>query len=577
MSFRVSTANWQWRYFAAPQIPDMLDSVEGFIGQTLTLPDGRVLQSVPFDFPEGGIINMYDIMPELPEVSARTVVVAEFTADADGSLFIGFGGDWKWTLRFNGQMLLDARVPANSEAPVSYNNHAQELVYKQGRNQLVFEIFGGTYRHPGINGGMDIAFKIIEKAPALKMVYPPFVSFPDAHDNAVSVIFAANRKTPAAVEYRLSGSSEWNRVYDNLGGQMRHDRAVHSIRLEDLLPGRDYEYQVILIDDFRALEELPQGVHKFRSAAGAGQKFSFIATADLQNPDTRTEYLENLIGDDAPFENDFFAFIGDLFWTTDYDRSVMDEFIVPFTRIAGEKMPLVMVRGNHEIYGKQSNRYFEYFTPPFPYREGYYMFKWGDVCFIVLDFCDDAPNVPPPSTRQFHDFEPYIAAEAKWLKKAVNEPMCRDAKYRIVLAHGIPLGDVQSYMPEHVRQVIDPVFGGKDPLVRIHLWMGGHIHRAFRSVPLTNRCCSMKPLDELSSPHPPIGVNYSFPVVVTGGPYVVPEENMQFTSIRVEVDVDKLTVSSFDRFNKEFDCITITPDGVCSEIRRAEEFKCYEY
>jgi hypothetical protein len=295
------------------------------------------------------------------------------------------------------------------------------------------------------------------------------------------------------------------------------------------------------------------------------------------SPEERSEFLHKIFQAPGAMESSFMALVGDINWTSDFELSIVDEFIKPYCSAVKNSIPLVMVRGNHEIYGKQSNRYFEYFTPPFPYREGYYMFKWGDVCFIVLDFCDDAPNVPPPSTRQFHDFDPYLAAEAKWLKRAVNDPICRDAKYRIVMAHGIPLGDPCEYMPGNVRKVIDPVFGGKDPLVKIHLWMGGHVHRAFRSVPLTNSCYSMLPLSQFRQPHPPVGVNYSFPVVITGGPYVVEGENMQFTSIRVEVDADKLTVSSFDRYNKEFDCITVTPDGVCSEVRRAEEFKYYEY
>ena len=588
MSFRKSTANWQWRYFAAPGIPDVLEGFEGFLENEITMADGSKLQAKPFEFAPEGVFNFYDVAPEIAQfdklnaagrvTSPRTILVGEFVADAPGRVYVGLGADWKWTFWVNGKMLLDARLTANSEAPVRANNHSLEIEYVAGRNQIIFEVFGGTYRHPGLDGGMNVALEIIEGMPALEIVYKPFVTFPDAYENAVTIDFSANRKSPAAVEYRVKGSDSWTRVYDNLGGQMRRDRAVHCIRLEDLQPATEYEYRAVLVDDFRMLEDFPQEVHTFKTAAPKGTDFSFFATADLQNPATRNEYMERIVGNKAPFKSDFFTFIGDLYWTTDYNRSVMDEFIVPFTEMAGDKMPLVMVRGNHEIYGKESNRFFEYFTAPYPGREGYYMFSWGDVCFIVLDFCDDEGNVPPPSTRQFHDFEPYIAAEAKWLKRAINDPVCRDAKYRIVLAHGVPVGDACEYMPGHIRQVIDPVFGGKDPLCKIHLWLGGHVHRPLRSIPFCNAFYSMQPLSEFrGGVHAKSGVNYSFPVVVTGGPRATLGENLQFTGIKVDVTAEKLTVSSLDRYNEMLDQIEIAADGSVKEIFRTEEMKYYEY
>ena len=569
MSYRENSANWQWKYFAAPDIPDILDSINGFIEDTLELPDGRTVKGESFQFAPSGMLDMYDIITEKPAIQARTILTADFVAGESGTFFLGLAGDWRWDLRFNGIMLLDARVSANSEAPFSPTNHLQEVNYQAGRNQLVLELFGGQT--------LTVACKIMENIETLAMRYKPFISFPDAEDNAVSVIFTANRKSPAAVDYRLQGTEEWMRVYDNLGGQARHDRAVHHIRLSGLKSGSVYEYRAVLLDDCRALKECFFETDTFKTAPSKGD-FRFTVTADLQTTSTRRAFLESLIGKNNTFKPDFFAFCGDLYWTSNYDVSVMDEFIVPYREVTGNHLPLVMVRGNHEIYGKDSNRYFEYFTAPEPGREGYYMFRWGEVCFFVLDFCDDAPWAPPPSTRQYHDFAPYIAAEARWLKNAVNLPMCRDAKYRVVLAHGLAVGDGRDYMPKHVHQVIDPVFGGKNPQVKIHLWLGGHVHRPFRSVPLKNACYSMLPPESFQGGGlRPEGVNYNFPVVVTGGPTNKLGENMQFTSIDVEVSDECLTVHSRDRYQKEFDCVTITPEGVVSEVSRSEEFCYYEY
>ena len=334
----------------------------------------------------------------------------------------------------------------------------------------------------------------------------------------------------------------------------------------------------MLLDDIRSWSETYGEIRTIRTAPAPGKDFTFTATADLQLPHLRTEYMQKILTK-SDFKPDFFAFIGDLEWTTFFDQQVMDAFIVPFRQITDGLMPLVMVRGNHEIYGKDSNRYFEYFTPPYPGREGYYMFRWGDVCFFSLDFCDDAGRVAAPSTRQFHDFEPYIAAEAKWLKKAVELPMCRNAKYRIVLAHGLPSGDALKYLPGHVRQVIDPVFGGSDPVCPIHLWLGGHIHRPFRSIPGKRAFYSAVPPEKI--PHgdaiPDAWNNYNFPVLATGGPTGRLGENMQFTSFEVAVTSESITVRSLDRNQQEFDRIVIAPDGKVTEDAPGTSMMYFEY
>lgn len=560
-----STLTWYWKYYIVPSDYEVEEGY--FFDNELTLPDGRIVNGEKFSFSDDFQVNFCGkVSPE-----EKIIIAGNFIADHKGSIFTGMAVASCWTFRFNGKMRLNGREIGNNEYPMQFNNHITELQYVPGRNQAAFEIHGNP-------NNMLLMFKIMEGLKPLSMRYGPIVSFPDSSENAVSVIFSGTRNSPAAVEYREKGWVEWNRIYDNLGGQMRHDRPMHHIRLEDLKPDCEYEYRAILIDDFRELEEvIPEKIETFRTAPQGDRPYSFLLTADLQNLPYRMEYLERMLGKDAPFSPDFFAFAGDLHWTSNFDQSIMEEFIEPYRKISGNKLPLIMIRGNHEIYGKESNHYFDYFTPPCEGKEGYYMYRWGETCFIVLDFCDDDGWLPPPSTRQFHDFEPYLAAEAKWLKKAVNLPICKDAKYRIVLAHGVPVGDCQRYMPEHVRQVIDPVFSGENPQTKIHLWIGGHIHRPFRSIPWKNSCYSMLDPENFSEPHPKVGERYGFPVVVTGGPTTKLPENMYFTSVFVEVTAERISVCSYDRFCKEFDAFSIAPDGTVTEISRSDEFKFYEY
>ena len=580
MSFRKNSANWQWRYFSAPGIPDVLENFTGFIDDSLDLGDGRSITGKNFAFSPEGMMNIFDVIPDAENHKTldRTIITADFYADDHGSFHVGMGADWFWTLRVNGKMLLDARKTANSEFPISPSNHLVEIKYQPGRNQIILETFS-AFRHRGNGGGMDVAFKITEKMPDLSFKYEAFTAFPDAMDNAVSVIFTGSRNSPAAVDFRMKGEEKWQRIYDNLGGQIRHDRTVHTIRIAGLVPDTVYEYRPILPDDCGQWQEISGEINRFRTAPEDGKMFRFTATADLQIPAQRREYLSTMLTG-KEFQPDFFAFLGDLNWTSDFDKMVMDDFIVPFGKITEQKIPLVMVRGNHEMYGKESFRYFEYFSIPFYGRESYGMFRYGDVCFFILDFGDDTGRMPQPSTRQFHDIEPLISAEAQWLRAAVNHPACKEAKYRIVLAHGIPAGDVQEYMPSHVRQVIDPVFGGTTPQCRIHLWLGGHIHRPFRSVPGKKAFYSILPPEQFCQEGENLQEcwqNYHFPILATGGPLGKTQKNMQLTSFEVTVDANGISVDSLDREQNIFDHIFIAPDGSVTEKNVSGEFKYYEF
>ena len=298
----------------------------------------------------------------------------------------------------------------------------------------------------------------------------------------------------------------------------------------------------------------------------------------VQTPQ-RTDFLNTLLTAQDAAKIDFFAFLGDIWWTSDCDKTVIQDFVMVCRKASGNRIPLMMVRGNHEIYGKDTNRFFDYFTAPEPGREGYFLFRYGDVCFIVLDFCDDAPRAPFPSTRCLHDFEPYIAREARWLARAVELPVCRDARYRVVLAHGTPLGESYSYLPDHVRQVIDPVFAGRDPKVKIHLWLGGHVHRPFRSIPGENACYSPIAPDDFRPGlnHPRLGVNYHFPVLIAGGPKEPLPDRLQLTSFKVDIASDAITVSARDRHGNEFDRIAVGADGCVTELFREDFFRRWEY
>jgi len=567
---------WSWHFYYTANLPDgLFDQGKNPIrNQILTLPDKQQVHGVKFNYPAGGMINLYDIISPRPKVLERTILTAEVQSSAAGKNIIGVGVDWKFKLYCNGKLVYDTTRFGNGAIPTSNDDHYVELELRAGANELVFEVFGGSQRFDVAVAPKDI--------PSLDICYKPWVVFPDSNDNCVSIVFSLTRPAPAGVDYRLKGSEQWRRVYNNLGGQIRRDLAVHHIRLDNLQPDSEYEYRAVMIDETRQFKEIPLAVQTFKTAPAVNSEkpFSVLFTSDIQfRPPQRKEALQQLFNNQESRQSDFFAFVGDVDWTSNFDRSIIEEFVNYYLDAAGRSKPLVMVRGNHELYGRDTNRYFTYFPAPESGREGYFMFRYGQVCFIVLDFGDDEPRRPAPSTRCLHDLDVYLAQQSKWLEKALASNDFQSAKFRIVLAHATPLGYGQGYMPENVRRMIDPLLGSDDPRYRIHLWIGGHIHRPFRSIPLQESCYS--PLSRSGKPlqfkHPAIGKNYAFTVVTMSGPNGGIPTNLQLTNLLLKVNKDQLEIIHRDREHNSFDHFSITPDGKVKDIQRADWFRRRDY
>ena len=565
---------WQWNYYFERNIPAGLVGGKTLDG-TLTLSDKKVVRAKKIDYPPSCTIDLAKVVEPAPETLDRVIITADFYCDKAERMVLGVGIDWFAKIYANNKLIFDSTVPGNGEMPISYTNHMAEFVSKPGRNQLIFDVRCGRDSKQFSVKELDV--------PPLAVKYQPWSMFPDSFDNAVSIVFSTTRMSPAAVDYRIKGSEKWTRVYDNQAGIMRRDEAVHCIRIEDLQPDTEYEYRAVLVDEAKSFKEIPQNeIYTFKSApaSASAKDFSFAVTSDLQMPDAdREKFLQDIFKFPGFEKSSFFTFLGDILWTSNFDLTIIDNFVNFFRDATDNRMPLVMVRGNHEIYGRDSNRYFKYFKSPRTVEQSYFMFTYGDVCFIVLDFLDDTARKPAPSTRSQFDFEPHFKAQAKWLRKALESPEFKQAKYRVVLAHAAPLGNGRVFMPGNVRRLIEPLFTGKDPAYKIHLYLAGHTHRVFRSIPRQNVARSA--LDVNYDPkikHPSIGVNYPFPVVVMGGRNWRIDKALQLSALQVKVTSSHLEVLHYDRNGKLFDHIKIAPDGNVTEVYADEvRFKKYNY
>ena len=297
----------EWKLFESAELPEFSGELPADIGKKISLP-------------ENGTVNLFDYFVFPPDKPQRTYLAGEFFCAENEQILIGFGAEWNWKFFFNGTLILDAMETGNQQMPYAEDNHLVLLDCRKGINQFVFELYGTTFRHKGKGGGMDIAFAVYETPEKLALRYRPLVSFPDAAAGAVSIIFSGTRASAAAVDFRKAGDTAWQRVYDNLGGQINVNKSTHQIRLGSLEADTLYEYKAVLIDRFRLLrEEICDEVKTFRTAPVENKDFSFSFTADLQWIGFRRKFMEGLLGKNKPAKMDFCVFGGDLLWTSNFD------------------------------------------------------------------------------------------------------------------------------------------------------------------------------------------------------------------------------------------------------------------
>lgn len=551
--------HWRWRIFALPEIPE--NDLTGPFGTELET-GGRRIAGQTLEFPPSGQILLSDFSEDAPAF----LLVCDFTESGAGKAVIGVGADWRLVLKINGTVLCDTRKTGNGEIHYEADDHKLEFSYPAGANQLSMLVICGR------SSRLAAARLFPAEHPALK--HPPWCAFPDSRTGSVRITFTTTLPCPAGIDFREKGSEEWRRVYDSTGGRINRQKTVHQIRLGGLVPDREYEYRTVLLDELVRWEEIVgTEIHHFRTLPDSDRVFRFNFTADLQvSGEKIREFAQQMKKQEA----DFTVFAGDPVWTSDFERDYLERTFLPLAEAAAGK-PMVAVRGNHEMYGKDTERFFDYFSaPPELGREGYYAFRCGEVCFTALDFCDDEGRCPWPSTRMLHDIEPYLEQEERWLRELVKQPFWREAKWRIVLAHALPAGDFKKYLPDHVREMIDPLFGGDPPQYRIHLWLGGHIHYAMRSIPGQNRIRSAVPPEER---YPDIRADirkYPFPVAAVSGPSRLNPPGHESSFFTVRVEPDKITVKAFDNTGKQFDHFAVAPSGEVIEEQPDEFFRLRE-
>ncbi|MBE6362348.1 MAG: hypothetical protein E7054_01710 [Lentisphaerae bacterium] len=394
-----------------------------------------------------------------------------------------------------------------------------------------------------------------------QLLCAPFLSHFDT--GKVTVNFLADTATPAAVDYRIKGSSKWERCNELLGGQQRNDRKEHFITLENLQPGKVYEYRAVLIPVPHLDSEIYSDIKEFTAVPDKFVPFSAFYTSDTQvgirnRSALFRDFAKNAKADTA----DLFIHGGDI--ANGFAVSSPDVLIGSYINVLAEKPKksryFVSVRGNHEYRGNASGDFFKYLSGGT--EKSYFTFNYGKVCFIVLDTGETEPRMPrsPDYCRNFTG--KMMLEQREFLQNVVKSKAFQEAKYRVVLAHApYYAGKYYAHMAENIRTIAKGILFGTDTPAKIHLYLAGHTHSYSRSVAL-NSLEQMKFADGTWNAYAEV---LPFALCVNDGPGKA-NGGPEFSGIKLDFADNGITVTGVYPDGREFDKFLILPDGSIKEF-----------
>lgn len=277
-------------------------------------------------------------------------------------------------------------------------------------------------------------------------------------------------------------------------GLVQAYNTVNVITIDGLQPGQPYFYRICSkkVADFQPYhvtygDSYISEVFAFETVNHHAEQVSFLIFNDIHD---RPESFPLLMQYQGADKKDFVFLNGDMFnFQTDEDQLV-SHLLQPFAGLFAT-VPFFFSRGNHETRGKFARHLPEYFNSEEP--KFYFTFQYGPMYAIVLDSGEDKPD----DAKEYYgivDFDDYRLQQAEWLKKEVEKPAFKKAKYKIVFSH-IPLyysGDWHGTL--HCRQVWGPILNK----AKIDLLISGHTH--------------------VYGIHPAVAGEHNYPIVIGGGP-----------------------------------------------------------
>lgn len=281
------------------------------------------------------------------------------------------------------------------------------------------------------------------------------------------------------------------KFYDLTGAGIKPVNKIHRVTVSGLEPGTRYRYRIMMkaVDKYYHFLDIKYGREYGANVYSAEppvvktletsyKEVNFSVVNDIHEKDS---LLRRLFSDPvATRRNDFIFFNGDMTSSvTSVDKIVKYE-LTPACELFASELPFYRSRGNHEFRGRDAIHFTEYFA--FPEHGPYYTFKYGNFFFLVMDSGEDKPD-NDIEYQEAYCTDPYLRAEAEWLKGVVASEDWKNAERRIVFSHIPPQTKDAWHGNWNMSSIFLPVLNDAG----VDLMICGHRHKyAFEKVGISD-------------------------------------------------------------------------------------------
>ena len=564
----LSIENWKI-YFHDAATPADAQAIAQYPQDTLTLASGAVVQPMPFQTDGDGFCDLTPLRPTAPENEGFAIAVAKIHSDAAKTVHLGAATDWWLEIYLNGELAGSTREIGNGTVSYTPTTYSCPLRLAKGENTLAIWLHHGpwTAYWPFCAALLPEPPEFLNPMASLdqfrKLFFPeherlaagPFLKGADGRlQIQAELVF----QQAAILQLRRQGEQRWHELAECVLGQLPMD-THHAFDLPSLAPDTTYEYRIKTADTSLEHEEI-SSTYAFRTPAAETPTHRLFCTADLQmKREERQRVLEGFLEHDFP-DAELFTTVGDLANSSDeIFRDYFLDTINPALQRTAHRQIWLPVRGNHELRGCRSTDWLKFFGP------SYYLFRYADTAYLVLDSGDDKGRSPAPHvyTRRT-DHTALFNAQREWLLKALATPDFQTARHRIILCHATPFDQDadfeefhEQFMARNLQRLLGDFFYGPKPLYSIDLWICGHTHKSARYTPRDQRIVSFSEpgFHQLTAREKDL---YPFPVVVLDGPGNVGP--CQASSALVTVAPDCIEVLCRQPSGEVIDHLRIYPD-----------------
>lgn len=316
----------------------------------------------------------------------------------------------------------------------------------------------------------------------MQVVHGPYLQ--EVTTDGATVVFQTSEKSFSWVELKLHGVAEGEvvRCYSSKDGLKTAYNTFNSIRVENLLPGKSYDYR-IQSKEIRSFQpykvvfgdSISTQWHTFSTIDPQKRGASIFITSDMHTDAGKLEKLLKF----ADYKTcDAFFYAGDMMNYMDDPEGPFTSFIDKSVDMFASFIPFEVVRGNHETRGNMARTYSSYF----PKKDGkiYGSYLLGDVMVVMLDSGEDKAE-DHWVYAGLTDYDAYRSEQAEWLKALVKTKEYKKAKYRIVISH-FPMVMDKKWREEQTWTGWEDAIRKFLPILNqanVDLLVSGHTHRFF--------------------------------------------------------------------------------------------------